>query len=113
MSDLRIQTGPAAANADPIVDQLLRRVQTLEADKRRWKATALVCLLLLLLAVIGGGLGTLGVGSVYLSYMQRVERQEMAIREAEMARQQAEMAAQPLEAQRAGERANRNFEQAK
>jgi len=98
MSDQHIQTHPSSNAADPMVDQLLRRVQVLEDDKKRWKTIALVCLFLLLLVVVGGGLMTAGLGSVYLHYVQR---EEMQIREMERAQQQAEMVRLQAEAQRA------------
>jgi hypothetical protein len=93
-----IQTSPSPTAADPMVDQLLLRVQALEDSKKRWRMLALSLLLLLVLTVVGGTLTVMGVGSIYVHYVQR---EEMRLREMEAARQQAEMARMQAEAARA------------
>jgi hypothetical protein len=139
MSDARIQPGLApdsfgpapaagAADAEPVVDRLMRRVQALEEDKRWWRRAALVSFCLFVFALLGGGVVSIGVGAMYWSAISRQNEQlqqmeDMRVREAEtqaararaetdaaraqaeMARQQAERLADELETRRREERA--------
>jgi hypothetical protein len=60
-----LSAGQAATNGDAIVDQLMRRVQSLEEEKRRWKGLFLGAGCLLLLMLIGGGLFVAGTAAMW------------------------------------------------
>jgi hypothetical protein len=79
---------------EPIVDQLMRRLDVLEADKRRWKTIAVVMTLLLVLMMVVGVV-VIGLGSwLYLGPLPRgleeIERARMERYQMEAARQQVE-----------------------
>ncbi len=97
-------------SADMRLDHLLRRVQTLEQENRRWKRIGIGALVALLLLLLGGGVVLVGTASVYAYRLQVAHREAMeakmrAREEAERARQQAQEAQVALEeARRAAER---------
>lgn len=106
--------GSAAAPPadDPLVDQLMRRVQSLEGEKRRWKFISVICLALLLLMLVGGtavmglaAMSSLGIGRMQQERLRALEQVEMEIRRAEELadgqRQEAERILQEAERQRA------------
>jgi PAS domain-containing protein len=90
-----------------LVDQLMRRVEELEAERRRWRSIGIGALLALGLCLSCGGVlfvGTTAVGITgYRSTrMEALEESEMIRREAQMAAEQARMEAeQAREAERA------------
>ncbi len=96
-----------------LVDQLLRRVDVLEGDKRRWKRIAFTALTLLVLLVVGGSLLLGSLGTVwYRSARARLDA-EHALMQAEIqANLQAQRAQQAAEQARLeAEKARRDAEQ--
>jgi hypothetical protein len=69
-----LSAGQAAGDSEAIVDQLMRRVQSLEEEKRRWKGLFLGAGCLLLLLLIGGGLFVAGTAAVWYR-AARLERE--------------------------------------
>ena len=101
--------GARAADSEEIVDQLLRRVQTLEEEKRRWKWIGIGAILLLVLALAAGIIATIGAGVLYY----QKERRERVLVEGLHNQQAAELARlQALQAQAEMERAKLEAERA-
>jgi hypothetical protein len=89
---------------EPLVDQLMCRVQTLEEEKRRWKFIGVICLALLLLLLVGGtavmglaAMSSLGIGRMQQERLRALEQAEMEIRLAEQQRALAEQQRQEAE----------------
>jgi len=84
---------------DPRVDELRRRVQGLEQEKRRWKLIGISALIALLLVLIGGGVLFMGTASFYAYRAKEAQMQaEMEAKRAQEAQMQAEMEAQRAQA---------------
>jgi hypothetical protein len=89
---------------ETLIDELMRRVQSLEDERKRWKWLALGAIFCLLLVVLGGGVVTFGVASAYWIAMQReeavVEQLQQAQQRAAEQAMQAEVQAQQAEVAR-------------
>jgi hypothetical protein len=102
MSDEHIQSarpavssaGEAATNREAIVDQLMRRVESLEDEKRRWKGLFLGAGCLLLLLLMGGGLFIAGTSAVWYRSARLQQEAELRALEQQMAAQRAAVEAQ-------------------
>lgn len=89
---------------EPMVAELMRRVEHLEQEKRRWKWIALGALLLLIVMTFGGGAVLVGTASLFTFRIHEARMQELEARDrAEMEAVWAERAA--LEAQLQEEKA--------
>lgn len=95
---------PPSVTDESIVDQLMRRIQTLEVEKRRWKSIGLVSLALLLLVFVSGtgvvgvaAFSSLGVKRVRMDQLRALEEAELQLRMAEERREQAEQERQEAE----------------
>jgi uncharacterized protein HemX len=86
---------PAEETHDPLVDELRRRVQVLEQEKRRWKVVGISALIVLLLVVIGGGILGVGTASFYTHRLRQAQMQAEV--EAMRARMEAERAMEAME----------------
>ena len=70
---------PRAMNEESMADQLLRRVQTLEDNKRRWKTAAIGSGCLLLFVLLGAVVLVVGVGMYYDARLKRQEARLQAM----------------------------------
>lgn len=85
-------------NSDPLVDQLMQRVQTLETEKRRWKAIGMVAIATVVLLLTVGGLLLVGVASLTgLAAHRRQEQAERLMYEAQLQQRLAEEQRQQVE----------------
>jgi hypothetical protein len=114
-SPMSVGADPVRPGDEPLVDQLMCRVQTLEEEKRRWKFISVVCLALLLLLLVGGSavmglaaMSSFGASRWQQERMRALEQAEMQVRMAEQQRalaeqqrQEAERTIQEAERQRA------------
>jgi len=121
-SEHHVTTAPLSAGSapvrpgdEPLVDQLMCRVQILEEEKRRWKFISVICLALLLLLLVGGtavmglaAMSSFGASRWQQERLRALEQAEMEIRMAEQQRalveqqrQEAERIIQDAERQRA------------
>jgi len=101
MSDQHVQSErPAASGTQPadnneaIVDQLMRRVQSLEEEKRRWKGLFLGAGCLLLLLLMGSSLFIAGTSAVWYRSFRLQQEAELRALEQQMAAQRAAVEAQ-------------------
>lgn len=92
---------------EPLVDELMRRVETLEREKRRWRLIGISALLFLVLVVFGGGVLVLGTASMYT--LQVREQRMRALEAAERAQMEALRAEQA--ARQSAEEATKRFEE--
>ena len=103
-SPMSVESASVRPGDEPLVDQLMCRVQTLEEEKRRWKFISVICLALLLLLLVGGtavlglaAMSSLGVGRMQQERLRVLEQAEMEIRMAEQQRALAEQQRQEAE----------------
>jgi uncharacterized protein HemX len=79
---------------EPLVDELMRRVDSLERENRRWRLIGIGALLFLVLVVFGGGVLLVGTASMYtLQIREQRSRELEAAERAQMEALRAEQAA--------------------
>jgi hypothetical protein len=91
----RLEGADLPTSDDPNVDHLLRRVQVLEKEKRRWKAIGVTAIVVLLLLFVGGGVMFVGSAGFFAYRMKAAQMQ--AEMEADRARMEAIRAQEALE----------------
>ncbi|OAI47596.1 hypothetical protein AYO44_01585 [Planctomycetaceae bacterium SCGC AG-212-F19] len=94
MSDESTHCGAShTATADGLLDQMMRRVELLEAEKHYWKRLALGAITVAAVLLVGSVLGVIGASTVCYSAISRAAEADR--------RAQEEMNKARLEAQRA------------